>query len=176
MLQFKKIFALATTLLSGCVSLPDGVKPVTEFDLERYIGHWYEIARLDHPFERGLNQVSAEYSIRDDGTVRVINRGYNEEQGKWKEAEGKARLVGKSNEGFLKVSFFGPFYASYIIFELDHENYSYAMISGPDKSFLWILSRKAELENEVLNKLIDKARNLGFATQNLIFVEQSATE
>jgi len=176
MIPFKKIFALVTTLLSGCVSLPDGVKPVAQFDLERYLGHWHEIARLDHSFERGLSQVSAEYSLRDDGTVRVINRGYNETQDKWKEAEGKARFVGKRNEGFLKVSFFGPFYASYIIFELDHENYSYAMISGPDKSYLWVLSRKAELEKEVLDKLIEKARNLGFDTQDLIFAEQSATE
>ena len=169
----KKLFALAAILLTGCVSTPDGIEPVKPFDLERYLGRWYEIARLDHSFERGLSQVSAEYSLRDDGSVRVINRGYLKTQDKWKEAEGKARFVRSPKEGFLKVSFFGPFYASYIIFALDQDHYNYAMISGPDTSYLWILSRKPTLEQKTLDKLIEKARQAGFDTDNLIFVEHA---
>ncbi|MFO7830516.1 MAG: lipocalin family protein [Desulfuromonadaceae bacterium] len=170
----KKLFALAATLLTGCVSIPDGIEPVEPFDLERYLGRWYEIARLDHSFERGLSQVSAEYSLRENGTVRVVNRGYSKAEKKWKEAEGKARFVRSPKEGFLKVSFFGPFYASYIIFALDQDHYNYAMISGPDTSYLWILSRKPTLEQKPLDKLIEKARQAGFDTGNLIFVEHAA--
>lgn len=169
--MLKKIFILTTALLTGCVSTPDGVEPVKSFDLERYLGRWYEIARLDHPFERGLSQVSAEYSLRADGSVRVINRGYAKVQDKWKEVEGKARFVRSPAEGFLKVSFFGPFYASYVIFALDQEDYDYAMVSGPDTSYLWILARQRSLEQKTLDRLIGKAQQAGFNTNALIFVE-----
>jgi len=171
MIGLKQLLALAIILLTGCVTTPDGVEPTEPFELERYLGRWYEIARLDHPFERGLSQVTAEYSLREDGTVRVINRGFNRAEGKWREAEGKARFVSKKDEGFLKVSFFGPFYASYIIFALDQKSYNYAMICGPDTSYLWILSRQPTLEQKTLNKLIEKARQAGFDTSALIFVE-----
>lgn len=176
MIRFKKFLALATTLLSGCVSVPENVTPVTPFELERYMGRWYEIARLDHPFERGLSQVTAEYSLHEDGSVKVLNRGFNAAESKWKTAEGKARFARKTHEGFLKVSFFGPFYASYIIFELDHKNYSYATICGPDKSYLWILSRKPELERAVLDNLIQNARDRGFPTRELIFVKHDSAQ
>src|SRR5690554_7009160 len=108
--------ALALTL-SACTGLPSGIEPVTGFDQDRYLGTWYEIARLDHSFERGLSRVTAEYTLNDDGSIRVINRGYNTEKGAWKEAEGRAKFVGDSEVGHLKVSFFGPFYASYVVFE-----------------------------------------------------------
>jgi len=108
-------------LLAGCVGVPDGVKPVEKFQLERYLGKWYEIARLDHSFERGLSQVSAEYSLNAEGSVKVINRGFSDKDKKWKEAVGKAYFVKRPDQGFLKVSFFGPFYGSYIILELDHK-------------------------------------------------------
>lgn len=174
MIRLKKWFVLVATMLTGCVGMPDGVTPVEPFDLERYLGRWYEIARLDHSFERGLSKVSAEYTLREDGSVRVINRGYSEAEGKWKEAEGKARFVRNPTEGFLKVSFFGPFYASYIIFNLNQEHYRYALISGPDTSYLWILSRQPTLERETVDMLIEKARQAGFDTSGLIFVEQAA--
>lgn len=164
-------FMLFLAMLTGCVGKPANVQPVTNFQLDRYLGRWYEVARLDHSFERGLSKVSAEYSMRDDGGVRVINRGYNAEKGEWKEAEGKAYFVQTPDTGYLKVSFFGPFYGSYVVFALDQESYQYAMISGPDTDYLWILARQPVLEESVKTALIEKARNSGFATDQLIFVK-----
>lgn len=157
--------------LTGCVGIPENVKPVDNFKLEKYLGKWYEIARLDHSFERGLTRVTAEYSLRDDGGVRIINRGYSPKENTWKEVEGKAYFVNGSHQGYLKVSFFGPFYGSYIIVELDHENYQYALVCGPDKSYLWILARDPQLKKDIVDVLIAKAAKLGFDTSKLIFVD-----
>jgi apolipoprotein D and lipocalin family protein len=157
--------------LTGCVGIPDNVKPVDDFRLEKYLGKWYEIARLDHSFERGLSRVTAEYSLRDDGGVRVLNRGYSEQDKEWKEAEGKAYFVQRTDQGYLKVSFFGPFFGSYIVFELDHENYRYALVSGPEKSYFWILARSPEIEKNLRDTLIAKAAARGFDTSKLIVVE-----
>lgn len=164
------LFVLAL-LVSGCVGVPDGVTPVTGFEVNRYLGKWYEIARLDHSFERGLEQVTAEYSPRDDGDIRVLNRGYNTAKQQWQEAEGRARFVGSKDVGQLKVSFFGPFYGGYNIVELD-PNYQYVMIVGNDRDYLWILSRTPQLDVAVQQRLVDKAKSLGFATEKLIFVKQ----
>ena len=128
----KKLTAILVLILCGCVGIPANVKPVENFKLERYLGKWYEIARLDHSFERGLTRVTAEYSLWDDGGVRVMNRGYFAIENRWKEAEGKAYFVRGSDQGYLKVSFFGPFYGAYIVFELDHKNYQYSLVCGPD--------------------------------------------
>lgn len=166
------LILLCTVMLSACVGLPDNVKPVEQFKLERYLGKWYEIARLDNSFERGLSRVSAEYSLRDDGGVGVINRGFSESNNQWKEAKGRAYFVEDANRGFLKVSFFGPFYGSYIVFELDHENYQYSVVSGPDKSYLWMLARTPKISEEVKASLLAKAASLGFDTSKLIFVPQ----
>ena len=160
-------------LLWGCVGMPEGIKPVSNFQIDRYLGKWYEIARLDHSFERGLEQVTATYSLRDDGGVKVINRGYSKADKEWSVAEGKAYFVDKENEGYLKVSFFGPFYGSYVIFELDEENYEYAFVSGPDLSYLWLLSRTPHLKKEVVDEFVAKAKSLGFDTDELIFVNQN---
>ena len=169
----KKIIIIFILLFAGCVSMPDGVKPVDHFQAQRYLGKWYEIARLDHSFERGLTFVSAEYSRREDGGIRVINRGYSAKENKWKEAQGRAYFVNRPDQGFLKVSFFGPFYGSYIIFELDHEAYQYSLISGPDKSYLWILARKPFIEVGIKNTLMEKAATAGFDTQKLIFLDHA---
>ncbi|MBV1913368.1 MAG: lipocalin family protein [Cycloclasticus sp.] len=158
-------------ILSGCVGLPPGVQPVSNFELNNYLGKWYEVARLDHSFERGLNQVSAEYSLRKDGGVSVVNRGFSLEDDEWREALGKAYFVNEPNEGYLKVSFFGPFYGSYIIFELDKDNYQYAFISGPDKDYLWLLSRTPTVEPEVMEKFVSISKARGFDTSQLIVVE-----
>src|SRR5690606_15320649 len=136
----------------------------------RYLGKWYEIARLDHSFERGLEQISAEYSLRDDGGIKVINRGFSLKENQWREAEGKAYFVDKPNDGYLKVAFFGPFYGSYVIFALDQQNYEYAFVSGPNTSYLWLLSRTPTVEPELLAEFIDKASKLGFDTDKLIYV------
>ena len=167
----QRIFIVLALLLTGCVGIPEGVQPVDNFRLERYLGKWHEIARLDHSFERGLSRVTAEYSLRADGGVRVLNRGYSAKTNDWKEAEGKAYFVEATNQGYLKVSFFGPFYGSYIVFELDRENYQYALVCGPDKSYLWILSRTPDMKKDLKDKLIAKATARGFDTSQLIFVD-----
>ena len=161
-------------LLPGCSGIPDGVEPVTGFELERYLGTWYEIARLDHRFERGLSDVTATYSLRDDGGVRVVNRGYSVKNGEWEEAVGKAFFVDAPDVGRLKVSFFGPFYGGYNVVAVDPARYS--LVVGPDRSYLWILSRTPSLEDAVLSELVAKAGALGFATDELIFVEHDRKE
>jgi apolipoprotein D and lipocalin family protein len=167
----KKILIVLVLFLTGCVGIPENVKPVDNFKFEKYMGKWYEIARLDHCFERGLTQVTADYSLQDDGGVRVLNRGYSEKERAWKEAEGKAYLVGRPDQGCLKVSFFGPFYGSYVIFELDHEGYQYSLVCGPNKSYLWLLARNPQIEQELKDILIAKAAALNFDTSKLIFVD-----
>jgi apolipoprotein D and lipocalin family protein len=159
-------------LILGCAGIPDGISPVDNFELNRYLGKWYEIARLDHSFERGLSEVTAEYSLRDDGKVTVNNRGFLKKDNKWKDAKGIAKIGRNKDEGYFKVSFFRPFYSSYIIFELD-ENYQYAFISGPSKSYLWLLSRTPEIDEKIKEKFVEKAKELGFDTDSLIFVEHS---
>lgn len=169
----KYLFLGICFLLASCTGMPENVTPVKQFELPRYLGTWYEIARLDHSFERGLSQVTANYSLREDGGVNVINRGYSQADKAWKEAEGKAYFVDEADTGYLKVSFFGPFYGSYVVFELDKENYNYALISGPDKDYFWILARQPQLEPDLLQSLIAKAKSLGFATEKLIIVDHS---
>jgi apolipoprotein D and lipocalin family protein len=167
----KKLSIFLLLLFTGCVGIPENVAPVENFKLERYLGRWYEIARLDHSFERGLSRVTADYSLREDGGVRVVNRGYLAEKDLWKEVEGKACFVDRPDRGYLKVSFFGPFYGSYIVFALDHEHYRYSLVCGPDKSYLWILSRDPDLADGTRNVLIEQAAAAGFDTSRLIFVQ-----
>jgi len=152
------------------LTFPDGIEPVDNFELNRYLGKWYEIARLDHSFERGLEAVSAEYSLRDDGGIRVINSGRNTDTQANQEAEGRAYFVEQPNLGYLKVSFFGPFFGSYVIFELD-ENYQYAFIAGNTTNYLWLLARTPEVSQELINQFISRANQLGFDTTQLIFVD-----
>ena len=166
-----KYFLLSLSLLlSSCVRIPEGVQPVDNFKLERYLGTWYEIARLDHSFERGLTRVTAEYSLREDGRVRVVNRGYSLTEQRWKEAEGTASFVTAPDQGYLKVSFFGPFYGSYIVLALDQEQYRHALVCGPNRSYLWILARTPVLDKAIIESLVAKATALGFDTGKLIFV------
>jgi apolipoprotein D and lipocalin family protein len=161
--------ALALLLVGGCTGLPANVTPVQGFELQRYLGTWYEIARLDHSFERGLAQVTAQYSMREDGGVQVVNRGYSTEEKEWQKAVGKAYFVEGASEGYLKVSFFGPFYGSCVIFELDKEGYQYAFVAGPDKSYLWFLSRTPQVDQGMMQQFVQQANSLGFDTDQLIF-------
>ncbi|CAH8228798.1 lipocalin family protein [Vibrio aestuarianus] len=168
----KKILLMISTLvLSGCLGMPDSVKPVANFELDNYLGKWYEIARLDHSFERGLTQVTAEYNLKSDGGVLVLNRGFSQADNEWQEAEGKAYFVNSNSEGYLKVSFFGPFYGSYVVFELDENDYQYAFISGPNTDYLWLLARTPSVEPEVIEKFIDMSQERGFDTSSIIFVD-----
>jgi apolipoprotein D and lipocalin family protein len=172
-LQLRQVTVLCLALfLAACTGMPEGVQPVGDFELDRYLGKWYEIARLDHSFERGLTQVTAEYSLRDDGGVRVVNRGFSADKGEWNEAEGKAYFVESPDRGYLKVSFFGPFYGSYVVFELDKQGYEYAFISGPDTSYLWLLARTPTVSSEILQRFLERAAERGFDTDALILVDQ----
>ena len=161
---------IVALVLTGCLGMPDTVTPVENFELNRYLGKWYEIARLDHSFERGLERITAEYSVRDDGGISVVNRGYSIEDDDWKVAEGKAYFVDDETKGYLKVSFFGPFYGSYVVFVIDQESYDYAFVSGPDTSYLWLLSRTPKLQQEIIEKFKRISKELGFDTSKLIFV------
>lgn len=171
----KLIYALllsVTLVLTGCSDKkPEKVTPVENFKLNEYLGTWYEIVRLEHRFEKGMEAISATYSMREDGGVKVLNKGYKTEEKEWSEAEGKAYFVQSPDKGFLKVSFFGPFYGSYIVMDTDYETYT--MISGPDLSYFWILSRKPTLDEKILNRLLAQAKEAGFDTSKLIYPEQS---
>ena len=164
--MIKRLLFFIPILISACVSIPENITPVTGFDIDQYLGTWYEIARLDHSFER----VTAKYSLRDDGSIKVLNRGFDPEKNRWKETIGKAYFVGDSNIGRLKVSFWGPFYGAYNIIDLDKKNYSYSLVCGPNKSYLWILSREPHMEESLKSELINKAKALGFETDKMTYV------
>jgi len=168
--MIKKLLIFIPILISSCLNIPENVPPVTGFDVDRYLGTWHEIARLDHSFERGLEKVTAEYSYRDDGGIKVVNRGFDPVKNRWKETIGKAYFVGDSNLGRLKVSFWGPFYGAYNIIDLDKKNYSYSLVCGPKKSYLWILAREPHMEESLKSELIKKAKALGFETDKMIYV------
>lgn len=158
-------------MITSCLSVPDGVVPVKNFELDRYLGQWYEIARLDHSFERGLEAVSADYSLKDDGGIKVINSGINTETGLQEQAEGRAYFVEDSTVGHLKVSFFGPFFGSYVIFELDQQDYQYAFVAGNTTNYLWLLARTPEVSDDLMNQFRSSAEELGFNLEDLILVK-----
>jgi len=165
--------ALLALGLAGCLGVPQGAEPVRGFELDRYLGKWYEIARLDHPFERGLSNVTAQYSLREDGGVRVVNRGFKTADGEWEEADGKAYFVDDPSVGMLKVSFFGPFYGAYNVIALDKQDYLWSLVVGPDTDYLWILSREPRLDKDIFDELVARANTLGFDTGQLIIVDQA---
>jgi apolipoprotein D and lipocalin family protein len=146
------------------------IPAVTPFDAKKYLGKWYEIARFDFRFERNLNNTTAEYSLNPDGTIKVVNRGFNYKTMKWKQAVGKAKFAGNQNEGRLKVSFFWPFYAAYNVVALDSD-YQYALVAGKNLGYLWILSRKTTIPDEIRQNFLTLAKNLGYDISSLIWVE-----
>jgi len=172
--RMRGVVVCLMALLSGCTGVPDGIEPVENLSVERYLGTWYEIARLDHSFERGLSRVTADYEQKRDGSIVVTNRGYDTEEGAWSEAEGHAVFVDDPTVGHLKVSFFGPFYSSYVIFELDQSGYDYAYITGYNRDYLWFLSRTPEVSDEALSAFKERAEAEGFDLSELILVEQEA--
>lgn len=170
---FLSFILTLTFLLTGCKTYekPQNVTPVNDFKLTEYLGTWYEVARLEHRFEKGMEAITATYSMREDGGVKVLNKGYKTQEKEWSEAEGKAYFVQASDQGFLKVSFFGPFYGSYIVMDTDYKTYT--MISGPDLSYFWILSRTPTLDKKTLDRLLVQAKEAGFDTTKLIYPDQS---
>ena len=166
--------AAAALLVVACSSPtpPSGVTVVDNFDAQRYLGRWYEIARFDHRFERGLEKVTATYSTMDDGGIQVINKGYNPARGMWQQSVGKAYFTGDTRKAALKVSFFGPFYGGYNVIALD-KDYRYALVCGPDRDYLWILSRTPTLPDAVKKQLVDIAAREGFAVEKLLWINQT---
>lgn len=163
------VYGLLLLWLTACTGVPKGAVPVQDFELAPYLGTWYEIARLDHRFERGLSDVSAVYSASGPGQISVLNRGYDAAAGEWREARGRARFVGDPTVGHLKVSFFGPFYGAYVILALDPD-YQHALVSGPSRQYLWLLSRSQQMPAEVYEDYVARARSLGFPVEQLIRV------
>jgi apolipoprotein D and lipocalin family protein len=160
------------TLLTSCSSIPKGVTAVSPFDKELYLGKWYEIARFDFKFERGLNNTTAEYSLLNNGKIKVTNRGYDYEKKEWKEAIGKAKFVKEDSIAMLKVSFFGPFYSGYNVIAIDPE-YKYALVCGASIDYLWILSREKTIPDNIKTDYLEKAEKLGFNTSKLLWIEHN---
>lgn len=161
------------TGIFGCASIPKGAKAVESFDKEKYLGKWYEIARLDFTFEKDLNNTTAEYSLNENGTIKVDNKGYNTKKKEWTQAVGKAKFVGNETTAMLKVSFFGPFYSGYNVIAID-DNYQYALIAGESLKYLWILSRETTIPDEVKERYVKIADEIGYTTSELIWVHHDA--
>ncbi len=161
--------AALLTVCSACAADRPDNTPVGSLDLNRYMGTWYEIARYDHSFERGLDRVQARYELQDDGSVIVRNSGYDPRTGDTKEAQGKAK-AGKQS-GMLRVSFFWFFYSDYIVMELG-PGYQWALVGSKSPKYLWILSRTPELPDETLIHIFSLAERRGYPTDDLIFVNQ----
>lgn len=171
----RSLLLLCAALLStSCTQLPQGVTAVSPFDVKRYLGEWHEIARLDHRFERGLTQVSAQYSLRSDGGLKVINKGYKAAEDQWDTAEGKAYFVDDSQTGRLKVSFFGPFYGGYNIVKPEAD-YSMALVVGPSLDYAWILARSTTPASELCQQYKNTAEQLGIAPGNWIQIRPCKT-
>lgn len=158
-------------LLYSCGStIPKNAIAVQNFDKSKYLGKWYEIARLDFKYERGLNNVTAEYSLNDNGTIKVDNKGYNVKKDKWEQSIGKAKFVKKDNIGMLKVSFFGPFYSGYNVIAVDPD-YKYALVAGESLKYMWILSREKTIPESVKADYLIKAQEIGYRVSDLVWVE-----
>jgi len=174
-MKIKKLFS--TSLLSivgfftfnSCSTIPDGAVAVRPFKVEKYLGKWYEIARLDFKYERGLNNTTAEYSFRDDGKIKVDNKGFNSETKEWKQAVGKAKFAGDKDVAMLKVSFFGPFYSGYNVIALD-DDYKYALVAGKNLKYLWILSRETTIPDDVKQNYLKTAEGIGYKTSDLLWI------
>lgn len=159
-------------LATGCaVKVPTQIQPVGNFDVNKYTGNWYEIARIDHRFEKDLINTSAHYSLNPDGTVKVINRGYHPEKKMWKESEGKAKFLGDTKVAAMKVSFFGPFYGGYNVVALD-PNYQTSMVIGQDIDYFWLLSRNKTMPEQEVQQWLQKAQTLGVGLHKVMLVKQ----
>ena len=163
---------LGLLLLSACATgIPEGLKPVSGFDAVRYMGVWYEAARIDNSFECGLTAVQAEYTLLPDSSVRVVNSGYDPAVGKWRSAKASANFSGPSSEGAFDICFFWPFYGAYNIVALDADAYQWAIVCGYERGYLWLLTREREPSPELLASMVEKAKSLGFDTSKLHFIE-----
>lgn len=166
------LLASSFLLLNSCKTIAPGAVAVSPFNAKKYLGKWYEIARIDIRFERNMNNVTAEYSLNPDQSIKVVNKGFNYKKQEWKEAIGKAKFVNDPNTAMLKVSFFGPFYAGYNVIELD-KDYKYALVIGKNTKYLWLLSREKTMPKDIIEKYLETAKKLGCDVENLIWVEHN---
>lgn len=165
------VFGIFTFM--SCSTIPNGVAAVKSFDKARYLGKWYEIARMDFRFERNLNNTTANYSLNDDGkSIKVQNKGFDYTTHKWKEATGKAKFVGDETTAMLEVSFFGPFYSGYNVIAIDRE-YRYALVAGKNLKYLWILSRETTIPETIKKEYLSLAEKSGFKIAELVWVEHN---
>lgn len=161
---------LGLIILNSCsVGIPKGATAISNFNSEKYLGKWYEIARFDYKFEKNMDNVTAEYSLNPDGTIKVKNRGYNYVKKEWKESVGEARFVNNKSEARLKVSFFKPIWSGYNVIDID-DDYKYALVVGHSTKYIWILSRTKEIPESIKQRFLAKAQKLGYNTGELIWV------
>ena len=168
------IVSSVAAALAGCASTSD-IAAVRDFDPDRYMGTWYEIARLPQYFERDLDEVKAQYTLNDDGTVRVVNSGVK--NGEPKSITGKAKLKhpdAKPQTGELRVSFFWPFYSDYRVIELAPD-YSYALVTAGSRDYLWVLARKPTMDKAQLDGILARAKALGFELDELEYPKPAKT-
>lgn len=180
MLNYKTIGIIAASVVTAAgflfrrlsSKIPQKATAIKHFDINRYMGKWYEIARFDFKFERYMNNTTANYSLQDDGTVKVVNRGFNYKTNKWKEAVGKAKFRDDANEAKLKVSFFGPFYSPYNVIALDDE-YRFALIAGKNLDYIWILSREKNIPENIKQSYVAKAKSIGYDTSLFVWIKHN---
>jgi apolipoprotein D and lipocalin family protein len=143
------------------------LETVRPFDLNRYLGKWYEIARIPQSFQKNCEKTTAEYSLRDDGSVRVLNRCFNVVSGEWKQAEGRATVPNRADPSKLKVSFFWPFSGNYWVIELGAD-YDYAVVGDPSREYLWVLSRQSSMDEVQLEEILARCEAKGFDTSRMV--------
>ena len=169
---------LSALILAGCASIPEGPAPlqtVAPVDVQRYLGRWYEIARFQHRFEKSIVGATAEYSLLEGGRIRVVNSGFKKElDGRYTEVRAVAWVPDASRPGALKVRFFGLFTSDYLIFGLDQEDYSWALVGADSRDFLWFLARTPEIGDELFERMKEIARSQGYDLSGLYKVPQKA--
>ena len=165
------LFSASLFVMNSCSSIPKGALVIQDFDQEKYLGNWYEIARMDFVFQKNLSNTTAEYSLNEDGTIKVVNRGFNYIKNEYVAATGKVKFAGDSNEGKLKVSFFGPFYSGYNVVKIDPE-YKYALVFGENRDYMWIKNKKKTIPEEVKQDYLNLAQMNGYDIKKLAWTEQ----
>lgn len=163
--------AAVTFAYNALKQVKSKVKVIEPFDIDRYLGKWYEIARLDFKWEKGLSQVTATYNKNNDGSITVNNQGFHDQKNKWKQSIGKAKPIDSSKKAALKVSFFGPFYSGYHVVKID-QDYRYALIFGDNLDYMWILSREKTIPEAIKLAYLEYARKSGYAIENLVWTKQ----
>ncbi len=171
----KSAFVLLIAVMVFSCKTNKNLPTVSSLDLDKYVGTWYEIARFDHSFEKNLSCVSATYSIKPDGNIKVENKGFNNKKDKWKTAIGKAKVPNSDKPGEIKVSFFGPFYGDYFVMKLD-KNYQHVLVGSPTRDYLWVLSRDKIMSDNVYKKYLEEAKSHGFDVSKLQMIDQSCTD